>query len=86
MKILTVGDQAPAIDAVFMDVQMPERDGFTTTKLLRRVPRLHRLPIITMTAHALVAERQRRLDAGMNDHVSKPRLTRSPIVDFAAMG
>ena len=72
MKILTAGDQAPAFDVVFMDLQMPEMDGFTTTKLLRREPRLHQLPIIAMTAHALVEERQRCLDAGMNDHVSKP--------------
>jgi CheY-like chemotaxis protein len=72
VKILTVGDQAQAFDVVFMDLQMPEMDGFTTTKLLRKVPRLHQLPIIAMTAHALVEERQRCLDAGMNDHVSKP--------------
>ena len=72
VKILTDGDQAPEFDVVFMDLQMPEMDGFTTTKLLRRVPRLHQLPIIAMTAHALVEERQRCLDAGMNDHVSKP--------------
>jgi CheY-like chemotaxis protein len=72
VKLLTVGDQAPAFDVVFMDLQMPEMDGFTTTKLLRRLPRLNQLPIIAMTAHALVEERQRCLDAGMNDHVSKP--------------
>jgi PAS domain S-box-containing protein len=72
VKILTGGDQGPAFDVVFMDLQMPEMDGFTTTKLLRRVPGLHKLPIIAMTAHALVEERQRCLDAGMNDHVSKP--------------
>jgi CheY-like chemotaxis protein len=57
---------------VFMDLQMPEMDGFTTTRLLRRAPGLHKLPIIAMTAHALVEERQRCLDAGMNDHVPKP--------------
>ncbi len=57
---------------VFMDLQMPEMDGFTATKLLRRDPRLRELPIIAMTAHALVEERQRCLEAGMNDHVSKP--------------
>ena len=72
VKILTGGDQGPAFDVVFMDLQMPEMDGFTTTKLLRRAPGLHKLPIIAMTAHALVEERQRCLDAGMNDHVSKP--------------
>jgi len=53
-------------------LQMPEMDGFTATKLLRSDPRLQKLAIIAMTAHALVEERQRCLDAGMNDHVSKP--------------
>jgi CheY-like chemotaxis protein len=55
-----------------MDLQMPEMDGFTATKLLRKDPRLQNFPIIAMTAHALVEERQHCLDAGMNDHVSKP--------------
>ena len=72
VKILTAGDQAPPFDVVFMDLQMPEMDGFMATKLLRRDPRLQKFPIIAMTAHALVEERQRCLDAGMNDHVSKP--------------
>jgi signal transduction histidine kinase/DNA-binding response OmpR family regulator/HPt (histidine-containing phosphotransfer) domain-containing protein len=72
VKILTEGNQAPPFDVVFMDLQMPEMDGFTATKLLRRDPRLQKFPIIAMTAHALVEERQRCLDAGMNDHVSKP--------------
>ena len=57
---------------VFMDLQMPEMDGFTATRLHPSQPRLQGLPIIAMTAHALVEERQRCLDAGMNDHVSKP--------------
>jgi signal transduction histidine kinase/DNA-binding response OmpR family regulator/HPt (histidine-containing phosphotransfer) domain-containing protein len=72
VKILTDGDLAPAFDVVFMDLQMPQMDGITATKRLRRDPRLQNLPIIAMTAHALVEERQRCLDAGMNDHVSKP--------------
>jgi PAS domain S-box-containing protein len=72
VKILTEGDQPPPFDVVFMDLQMPEMDGFTATRLLRARPELQDLPIIAMTAHALVEERQRCLDAGMNDHVSKP--------------
>ena len=72
VKILTESNQVPPFDVVFMDLQMPEMDGFTATKLLRRAPRFQKLPIIAMTAHALVEERQRCLDAGMNDHVSKP--------------
>jgi signal transduction histidine kinase/CheY-like chemotaxis protein len=72
VKILTAQDRPPQFDVVFMDLQMPEMDGFTATRLLRSDPRLEKFPIIAMTAHALVEERQRCLDAGMNDHVSKP--------------
>ncbi|HXJ92728.1 MAG TPA: response regulator [Terriglobia bacterium] len=72
VKILMEGEEPPPFDIVFMDLQMPEMDGFTATKLLRADPRFQALPIIAMTAHALVEERQRCLDAGMNDHVSKP--------------
>ena len=72
VNILTADDQPPPFDVVFMDMQMPEMDGITATKLVRQDPRLQTLPIIAMTAHALVEERQQCLDAGMNDHVSKP--------------
>jgi signal transduction histidine kinase/CheY-like chemotaxis protein len=72
VKMLIEGDQPPPFDVVFMDLQMPEMDGITATKLLRTDPRLKTIPIIAMTAHALIEERQRCLDAGMNDHVSKP--------------
>jgi len=72
VKILTEGDQPVPFDVVFMDLQMPEMDGITATKLLRSYPHLKQIPIIAMTAHALVEERNRCIDAGMNDHVSKP--------------
>jgi PAS domain S-box-containing protein len=72
VRILVEGEQPPPFDVVFMDLQMPEMDGFTATKLIRVQPQLQGLPIIAMTAHALVEERQRCLEAGMNDHVSKP--------------
>jgi two-component system, sensor histidine kinase and response regulator len=72
VKVLTEGEQPPLFDIVFMDLQMPEMDGLTATRLLRAMPHLQQLPIIAMTAHALVEERQRCLEAGMNDHVSKP--------------
>jgi CheY-like chemotaxis protein len=72
VKVLTEGEQPVPFDVVFMDLQMPEMDGITATRLLRRDPRLKQIPIIAMTAHALVEERQRCIDAGMTDHVSKP--------------
>src|SRR4051794_22214684 len=72
VKLLTTGDQGRSFDVVLMDLQMPEMDGITATRLLRSDPNLQNLPIIAMTAHARTEERQRCLDAGMNDHVSKP--------------
>jgi CheY-like chemotaxis protein len=55
-----------------MDLQMPEMDGFTATKLVRGQPHLQKLPIIAMTAHVMADAIQRCLEAGMNDHVAKP--------------
>jgi CheY-like chemotaxis protein len=60
------------LDVVLMDLQMPEMDGYQATAKLRADARLAALPIIAMTAHATVEERQRCLAAGMNDHVAKP--------------
>ncbi len=72
VKLLQDGPQPPLFDIVLMDLQMPEMDGHTATRLLRSDARFNDLPILAMTAHALVEERQRCLEAGMNDHVTKP--------------
>ena len=72
VEILSNGPQPPPFDVVLMDLQMPEMDGYQATAKLRSDARFAALPIIAMTAHATIEERQRCLDAGMNDHVSKP--------------
>jgi CheY-like chemotaxis protein/HPt (histidine-containing phosphotransfer) domain-containing protein len=59
-------------DLVFMDLQMPHMDGHEATRQLRADARFDRLPIVAMTAHAMVQERERCLAEGMNDHVAKP--------------
>ncbi len=62
-------------DLVLMDVQMPEMDGFEATKTIRNPDskvRNHNIPVIAMTAHAMKEDRQRCLDHGMDDYMSKP--------------
>ena len=61
-----------SFDVVLMDLQMPEMDGYQATAKIRADARFTLLPIIAMTAHATVEERQRCLASGMNDHVAKP--------------
>jgi signal transduction histidine kinase/CheY-like chemotaxis protein len=72
VEILSHGPQPPRFDLVLMDLQMPEMDGYQATVKLRSDPRFAPLPIIAMTAHATIEERQRCLAAGMNDHIAKP--------------
>ena len=67
-----VHSQTQPYDIVFMDMQMPVIDGMTATRLLRGEPRNADLPILAMTANALVADREKCLAAGMNAHLSKP--------------
>jgi signal transduction histidine kinase/DNA-binding response OmpR family regulator len=61
-----------SFDLVLMDLQMPEMDGYQATTKIRSESRFASLPIVAMTAHATVEERQRCLAAGMNDHIAKP--------------
>jgi CheY-like chemotaxis protein len=64
--------QRAEFDMVITDVQMPVMDGYETTRRIRANPAWAHLPIIAMTAHAMVQDRVNCIDAGMNDYVTKP--------------
>jgi PAS domain S-box-containing protein len=59
-------------DLILMDIQMPRMDGFETTQKLRMIPEFKDTPIIALTALAMPNDRQRCLDAGMSEYISKP--------------
>ncbi|MBD1388330.1 response regulator [Neiella sp. HB171785] len=59
-------------DGVLMDCQMPVMDGYTATRAIRAQQRFRDLPIIAMTANVMAGDREKVLQAGMNDHIAKP--------------
>ena len=73
VDLLSSPDAADRFHAVLMDLQMPVMDGYTATRRIRELdPPVRGLPIIALTAHAMVEEAEKCRKAGMNDHFSKP--------------
>lgn len=59
-------------DLILMDLSLPRVDGWTATRQIKADPELKDIPIIALTAHAMIGDRERALAAGCNDYVSKP--------------
>ena len=70
-KAIDKAKEAP-FDIIFMDIQMPQMDGVTACKNIKELANNANTPVIAVTAHAMVGERDRLLEAGMDDYLTKP--------------
>ena len=70
--LAVAGNSSVPIDIILMDMMMPELDGFETISRIRRDPRLKNIPIIAVTAKAMAGDRERCIQAGASDYISKP--------------
>lgn len=59
-------------DLILMDLSLPKMDGWTATKHIKNNTELKHIPIIALTAHAMVGDRERAIEAGCDDYISKP--------------
>ena len=71
-KIIEYEQHNNQFDVVLMDIQMPVLDGYKATQEIRQHNKFQKLPIIAMTANAMVTDREKAVEVGMNGHISKP--------------
>ena len=70
--IQIINDEKRKVDMVLMDIMMPEMDGYETTQKIRREHKNNTLPIIAVTAKAMKGDRQKCIEAGASDYITKP--------------
>jgi len=71
-EALRILEETPNVDIVLMDMMMPEMDGYETTSKIRKNYKYRNLPILTVTAKAMIGDREKCIKAGASDYISKP--------------
>jgi signal transduction histidine kinase len=75
LEAIDMLERADRIDLVLMDIMMPEMDGYTTMRAVRRMERFAALPIIALTAKAMQGDREKAIEAGASEYITKPVVT-----------
>jgi CheY-like chemotaxis protein len=71
-EAIEVLEKTPELDMVLMDIMMPEMDGYDTMKAIRRKESFKSLPIVALTAKAMKGDREKCIESGASDYITKP--------------